>query len=114
MTLSEELPEVIELNKQLAALNQDIEKAGEDSNVEKAHQLHLQLENLKRRKAEIQAKQANNPDTDLRICEVTGAFTSLRDPEERRQAFVQGKLYQGWVTAREKLKEFNRMFGEGE
>ena len=45
------------------------------------------------------------PVRDMKVCEVCGALQSVADTEDRLQMHLEGKLHQGYLKIREKLKD---------
>ncbi|KAI9006949.1 LUC7-domain-containing protein [Hyaloraphidium curvatum] len=120
-TSSAEDPKIIELMKGLnditdsiSALTVDIEKLGEEGEIDEASKLMEEIERLKREKDEKERdlrainKGSISQQQKLRVCEVCSAYLSVYDSDRRLADHFGGKMHLGYVQIREiieKLKE---------
>jgi len=103
MITEKDVERVLQLENQMKDLTANSEKLAEEGEVEQAQALMSQVEKLKLAKEKIAA----GPQGEKRmiVCEVSGNLMSNTDNEERIQAHFNGKMYIGWKSVRDKVKE---------
>lgn len=108
-------PELLDITHDMADKTIEQEEATDRGDFEKAAQLAEDVEELRRRKYELQARLLLSKATDedrkssstnkqrLRVCDVCGAFLSLHDSEERIADHFGGRSHLGYQIIRQKL-----------
>jgi len=107
------------LTRQIAELQAQAEKAGEDGNVDEYMKLSTEIKALEQKRQHQQVMliptgaageviQQHGPQSQqqkLRVCDVCSCFLSKFDSDKRLADHFNGKLHMGYVTIREKLEE---------
>ncbi|KAJ1561453.1 putative RNA-binding protein Luc7-like 1, partial [Nowakowskiella sp. JEL0078] len=114
--------EIKEISEEIIALTEEIEKAGEEGDLEKSMSLlsmceekklikgrkEVQLTLAKYLKADLEVIEGGNSQTQkLRVCDVCSAYLSVTDNDRRLADHFGGKMHKGYSDIRDKLKELN-------
>ncbi|KAJ3331006.1 splicing factor [Blyttiomyces sp. JEL0837] len=113
--------EVDDLSNEIAELTSQVEKLGEEGNVDESLEILRQVEELQKTKMEkerdlkvMAAADANSQHQKLRVCGICSAYLSIFDSDRRLADHFQGKMHLGFKQIRDKLEELQQKgFGQG-
>eukprot|EP00468_Gymnochlora_sp_CCMP2014_P005595 CAMPEP_0167746070 /NCGR_PEP_ID=MMETSP0110_2-20121227/3505_1 /TAXON_ID=629695 /ORGANISM="Gymnochlora sp., Strain CCMP2014" /LENGTH=342 /DNA_ID=CAMNT_0007630787 /DNA_START=995 /DNA_END=2025 /DNA_ORIENTATION=+ len=109
----EEQEKVLKLTAQMDELIAEAEKLGEAGEVDKSLAVTEQVNSLKKQITDITQPIPLPLSNDrlMVVCEVSGNLLCSTDTEDRKARHYAGRHYQGWIKAREKLKELRERVG---
>ena len=122
------LPELAEISKQVDDKLGEAEAAGEAGEADRALGAMAEVELLRRKKAEMQARLvrsqpgggggggeggAGSSRQRMRVCEICGAFMSLNDSDDRLADHFGGRVHLGFLAIRQKLEALRARLGGG-
>ena len=97
---------VIELTEKINSTLQKVEELGNQGNVEESMELAKSVEDMRRRKRELESelRAANPTQQRLRVCEECGAQLNVLDHETRLADHYGGRMHLGMVDIRDWFK----------
>uniref|UniRef100_A0A914E2L0 Luc7-like protein 3 n=1 Tax=Acrobeloides nanus TaxID=290746 RepID=A0A914E2L0_9BILA len=101
---------IFDLNEKIGTTLHQVEKLGNEGKVEESMQLSKSVEELKRKKRELELEvRAMQPSQQrLRVCEACGAQLNILDHESRLADHYGGKMHLGMVEIREKFEKMKK------
>ncbi|TMS35241.1 hypothetical protein L596_002686 [Steinernema carpocapsae] len=105
---------VIDLNDKISSTLAKVEELGNDGKIEESLTLTKTVEELKKRKRELENEMRTNVPSQqrLRVCEACGAQLNILDHESRLADHYGGKMHLGMVEIREKYNKMKETIEE--
>lgn len=109
-------------NDLMRALQKDAEALGEDGKIDELTEVMSKLENLKKEKEALEAKNRasstgygldRDGQSQMTICEICGVWKSENPDDARAKNHFSGKQHQGFEMIRNKIKELEEKEGVG-
>jgi len=99
------------IDQEIKRLLGDVEKLGEEGQLEESEAVANEVENLKKSKEEIKASGDStlNPGSkQMKVCDVCGALQTINDTDKRTQTHLEGKLHTGFAILRRELETLRK------
>lgn len=114
--------EINSKNEAIRALQKEAEALGEDGKIDELNEAMGKLENLKKEKEQLEAKNKasttpygldRDGQSQMTICEICGVWKSENPDDARAKNHFSGKQHQGFEMIRNKIKELEEKEGVG-
>ncbi|KAI9347924.1 small nuclear ribonucleoprotein [Zopfochytrium polystomum] len=114
------MTEIDDLSNEIAVLTAQMEKLGEEGNVDESMKILSQVEELQKSKSEkerelkVIAAADMNSNQNFRVCGICSACLGVFDSDRRLADHFQGKMHLGYKQIRDKVEELRKLgFGVG-